>query len=481
MTRHLQLVLAVFASLALGTLAFVVLTRASYPFELEWQEGGMLAHVARVRAGEPLYARPALEFIAFPYPPLYTWTAALLASAVGEGFLALRVVSCVATLATLALLYRLAQRGERDPLAGLLAAGLFAAAFRFCGAWYDVGRVDSLALALLLAGVWLAVERRGVRAAALAGFVVFLAFLTKQIALVPAALMTLALVRRSRREALAFGGTFVVLGLVSTLALDLSSGGAYRSYVFEMLGGPPLVASELLGFWRTSVLAFAPALVLGAWQSWRARESGVGSEHDGLVFGAALTGLVLAAWLARLHVGAYDNVFMPACAAFALFAAPALTRALRQGGVTAFAACALGVAQFALLMYDPREQLPAYADEAAGHALLERVRGIDGDVWMPAQGYLAQRAGKHGSAHAMAVTDLLQGPDRAAAQAFVSELTRALAERRFAAVILDQAWDADLPELAQGYTRVTWRYPDEHTFVPVTGAPRRPLYFYVRR
>ena len=47
-----------FAALYLG----FSLRRITYPFELEWMEGGSLEHLMRVLRGERLYLRPSLEF-----------------------------------------------------------------------------------------------------------------------------------------------------------------------------------------------------------------------------------------------------------------------------------------------------------------------------------------------------------------------------------------------------------------------------------
>ena len=62
--------------MALGVLGLLVRTvskRIAYPYDLEWMEGGMLAHAARVADGQSLYVSPSLDFIPFIYPPLYPW------------------------------------------------------------------------------------------------------------------------------------------------------------------------------------------------------------------------------------------------------------------------------------------------------------------------------------------------------------------------------------------------------------------------
>src|SRR6201994_2070208 len=55
------------------TITFVVCVagRATFPFDLAWMESGMEAMVARLRAGESMYAAPSLAYVPFLYPPLY--------------------------------------------------------------------------------------------------------------------------------------------------------------------------------------------------------------------------------------------------------------------------------------------------------------------------------------------------------------------------------------------------------------------------
>src|SRR6202007_2815736 len=80
-------------------------------------------------------------------------------------------------------------RETRDRLAALVAVGLFAACYRLTGAWFDVGRLDSMFVALTLVAIGYGQRARAVRGGLVLGALAFLAFFTKQsalIALVPA-------------------------------------------------------------------------------------------------------------------------------------------------------------------------------------------------------------------------------------------------------------------------------------------------------
>ena len=215
--------------------------RVGYPFELDWMEGGSVELAARAAAGHSLYVAPSLSFVGWTYPPLYYWTAAAVAKLTGVGFLPLRLVSLTASVVSMATLAWMVWRETGDRVAGIVAAGLFAATFRISGAWFDVGRVDSLFLALTLLALACGRWATGVRGGIGLGILAFLAFFTKQsalLALLPA-LVYLALTRR--RVGIPALVTVLALVLVSTAVLDAATDGWYRYYVISELAQQPWV------------------------------------------------------------------------------------------------------------------------------------------------------------------------------------------------------------------------------------------------
>src|SRR4051812_868026 len=128
----------------------VVLQRVGYPYELTYFEGSTVEVTRRVTAGVPLYGPPTTTYTPWPYPPLYFWVTGALAEVTGVTLTTMRVVSVVASVAVLILLVLVVRRAGGSTVAGLVAAGLYAATFRVSGAFADTARVDSLLLALLL-------------------------------------------------------------------------------------------------------------------------------------------------------------------------------------------------------------------------------------------------------------------------------------------------------------------------------------------
>ena len=135
MTRPLRIGLALLAATYLALFLGVALGRLGYPYELEWMEGGMHEHVRRILAGEPIYARPSLEFTAYIYPPFYYLASAIGTKLIGAGLPALRMVSLLSALGIFGVIFLIVKRETRSIFPGLVSAGLFAACFRAGGAW----------------------------------------------------------------------------------------------------------------------------------------------------------------------------------------------------------------------------------------------------------------------------------------------------------------------------------------------------------
>jgi hypothetical protein len=209
---------------------FVAVSRCSYPFEIEWMEGGMLTHAVRLLHGLPIYAKPSADFVAFFYPPAYPALVAAVFKVAGVTFGAGRAVSIAATLATFGLLFHIGRR-EVGVGTGLVAAGLYAASFRICGAYFDIARPDALAMAVTLGAAYLTYRARTVPQVLLAALVFVAAYFAKQTGAIVAAVAFLPLLQRDRKLALAFALTGGVVAGVLALVMNRATGGWFWTYV----------------------------------------------------------------------------------------------------------------------------------------------------------------------------------------------------------------------------------------------------------
>ena len=481
----LHLLAGLAAALSLAVYAALALIRVPHPFELEWMEGGSVSHVARLVAGKSIYGPPTLEFIPYVYPPLYYLVAAVPTHFLGLGLLPLRLVSLSATLVTLGILADWLRRETGSWTSGLVGAGLFAACFRFAGAWFDIARVDTLFLALCWTAGYCLRFAPPAWAGPGAAACVTLAFLTKQSGLGLAVLMALAAAARGRRV---FGGYVVSapVGLAASFGLmQWLTDGWFAYYCFELPAHHRMIPRMLTSFWVDDFLPhLGPGLGLAVLHlSALARRRELSRAWFHFIWGGSLIGM---SWLSVLKAGGYDNLYLPAASAIAWLAALGLHEARpRETGRPqarrwlALAFSAIVLLQFALLAYDPRDQRPGRWDRRAGNELLALIRSIDGPVILPFHGDLARRAGKPPFPNMVAIHDLTRGDPGPVGQGVHASVQEAIAEHRFAAVIVDSNWFPG--ELSQYYVRAQRIFSRDDVFWPVTGRPVRPEWLYLPR
>ena len=463
------------AAAALGLAAIVgylvlALLRIGYPFTLELLESNSLVEVHRILAGQPLYPAPSVSYVPDGYPPLYFGLSAAVASVVGQSYLALRLVSLLSSLACFAIMARLVQRETGSLAAGTAAAGLLAATYSATSSWFDVARVDSLFLALSVAGLYAARWARHQSGAVIAGLLLAAAFLTKQTGLAEGVAVLAALACGPRRRlAVGAGLAYAVVVGASTLALGLASHGWYVYYVFEQMGEHALSSAAASQFWTwylLPTLGIALAAVL------------LGARRLPLVLLAGGLALVAESYAALVHTGGGVNDMLPAYLVVALLAGLALGGRpdLVPAPARHYAALVAGglvVAQLAVLVtgFHPSQAIPAQADRAAGARLTAGLRAVGGLIAIPADPALALMAGRPAVEDQLATVDVLRASDPAAKADFTRSVAREVAARGFSVIITEV--DGDLRGFPADLPRYYRRCPQ----MPLAGiqpAPFRP-------
>ena len=515
---------------ALAVFLFVALSRVFYPFEIEWMEGGMLTHAARLREGLPIYAAPSADFVPFFYTPLYpTLVAALSHLTGGLSFGLGRSVSLAFTLYTLGLLFWVGRR-EAGARAGLIAAGLYAALFRFTGAFYDVARPDAMFIALVLSAcVWVYYDRtwRGVLGTAL---LLVVAHFTKQTSSVFVPMVALWLLSKNGRHAIGFGAAVTVLGVGATILYDRTTDGWFWTFIFKGHQGHLFYWKNILmEYWR-DVLFLAPALLLVPLLWFRHRIpvrilAVFLAVHWVYAFWFRATTLnyephmyyqelwyetprwailvppLLIAALMLLHrfavrtvtprvnvyflllfLGgtgssalnhstqwAYANCFMPIAVFSSLFLALILTDLADEGLFGQLVPAAL-VVQLLALAYNPLAQIPRAADRAALAEFDAAIAGIEGPIFAPAHPLLGYLRDGRIHCHQMGIQDV-------AFMGGLKDLEPRLAAHEWAGVVLDEG--NRIPGLEK-YYRVErqFHFPGD-ALKAKTGFPTRPQSLWV--
>ena len=450
--------------------------RVTYPFDLEWEEGAFMDHVLRVVHGQPIYVRPSLDFTPFIYTPGYYYVGVAAVKVLGTSIVTLRAVSILCSLSVFCILGMFAWREGNSRISGVILAGLYAATYEIGGTWFDIARVDSLFLLLLLGAVFLLRFGNTTATMVWAGLLLAAALLTKQLALAIAPfLLGFAVIRLGRRGLIA-AVVFVATAAVAVGLLQSQSHGWFLYYTFQGVSHrESIFAQHALSFWTTDLLrAFPIATILGVGFClvvWR-----IGSFEDRWFYPLVGLAFLGAAWETRLHPGAWRNTILPAYC----FLAMATTRAAelldrRLAGVGS----ALVAVQMALLFYNPQQYIPSRGDRTAAEAFVSRLRTVPGDVLVLDHGYFPTLAGKRSHAHEGAIRDVLLIGDMWGVR-LDTEFRHALESKRFDLVIQDTADWFPVP-IGRYYRRTGFvaHRPDE--LWPPTGNHVRPEFIYEPR
>jgi len=400
-----------------------------------------------------------------------------------------RLVSFVSSLGCLFLIFGIVKKETKNNCSGIIAAGLYAATFRISGAWFDIARVDSLFLFLLLTAIYLVLYYPKPHFYIIAGFFAALSFFTKQTALVIILPLMVYLIIRDRWRSVFFNGTVLVAVSISILLLDHFHGGWFSYYAFYLLSRHGIIVGMFTGFWFRDLLL--PLPIVTAIAGFYCLLNLAKKKSFTLIL--ATLGLVAGSWFSRLHSGGYDNVLFPAYAALAIlfglgvysffeFADKAISRDKNKWIRGIF--YLLCIAQFVLLFYNPLRQKPTRKDFEAGKKFIHTVEQFKGDIFVPYHGYLPMLAGKKSYAQGMAVNDILRSGESQIRTKLITEIKEAIREQRFSAIILDSD-DWYLKNLwFKEYMETYYRkkgpvFTDKTVFWPVAGYLTRPEYIYI--
>jgi hypothetical protein len=409
----LELLVLGLAAWQLHAVGEAVSLRLTAPLDLEWMEGATLLTGQRAHDGLPFYTLPQPDYIPFIYPPLYAWVLGFLGHFFPIGYALGRGVSAVcAALAALVLVGGARREGVSWPFA-IGVGALFLGCYEEGGTFYDLVRIDSLAI--LLTGAALVLGRGETRAAAIgSGLMLALAFTAKHnMALfgLPIALWrwrTLGL-----KDALTFVAASAGPALAFTIAMQVYTDGLFLTYLLGVASDHGMVATRALPNWQRGRIEGAQA------ELWRALPFVVSvgvfllpawvRSPSGRYWGALLaTGVVMVS-LMRGHQGGYLNVLIPM---FWLLPMLAVLLAKSLSGDTGWrrwvphAATALLAAQ----LWEGRAELKRYTptpqDIANAQALVEELRGLPGPVLMPHGPYYPVLAGHEPSFALIALWDV---------------------------------------------------------------------------
>jgi hypothetical protein len=464
---RLEVLIALLALVPIALFLIASLGRLGYRFPLEQLEGSMLLAAERVAHGQPIYLRPNFTFIPYMYAPAYYYVSGWAVRILGPRFLALRLVSLLSTCASMALIYvfvLLDTRGRRvrRHLAALAAIGLYAAAYPWTREWFDLGRLDSFYIFLLLLALLATRYLHPVAAAV----VWTLAFLAKQ-TIFPVAVVMLCVEWKRPRRLLLGVGSFLLMTALCSRFLDHATHGWFWFYAFtvphsnaDLWLRPAVfyVPSQLIAPYGVALLIVATALI------WT-RPSFVNfRSRFYLLAGVALFGLC---WFLQAHAGATANTPMPAYAilvvvfgiSFGRLDAALAFASRERTRVLLLAAVAIPLLSW---VYNPHDFMPHRDLVASQEQLIGWLRVFPGDVFLPSNPYEGVLAGKQWHPDSAALHDALRPDIPRLRAAVLSEIANEVDQEKFDAIVLDGPPAEFLPSQ-------TWLPPDLVQRYPVVG------------
>ncbi len=261
MAAQVILLASLAAALALFALHATQAARFRYP--LDYGEAPLVDQALRLAAGETIY-RPDLAappYTISNYPPVYPLALALPVKLFGPSFVAGRLISILCTVLTALLLGAIIGRLSRDRLAAAVS-GLLFLAFPYVVGWSGLARVDMLALALSIAGLYVLVRWPAMRRGIIGGGLLLVAAIyTRQSYALAAPLAGFVwLWTQDRRRALGTAALVGGLSLGLFLLLNaLTRGGFFYNIVTANVNK---FMPDNLEYWWGKLRSAAPILLL---------------------------------------------------------------------------------------------------------------------------------------------------------------------------------------------------------------------------
>lgn len=316
---------------------------AFFPYGVDYGEAPLMDQARHLLAGESIYKSDLDQppYTIANYPPIYPLLVAGLRQMTGLGwFQAGRAISLTAALISAAFIGLLATRAGSSRTAGWLAAALFLG-HPYVAIWSGLARVDLLALAFSLAGLWIVICRpHSHRWLAAAVLLFTLSVFTRQTFLLAAPVTALVwLWNYNRKRALFFViGLGLLCGSCFVVINTATQGGFYLNTVVANVNrydwDRTLAMSQQLAVIWLPALALAALTAARSFLQWLRGVDGQpqpASRRFSLAAGLAVYAvLALASALTVGKVGSDINYFLELIAACAILAAAMAVNTAQQ-------------------------------------------------------------------------------------------------------------------------------------------------------
>ncbi len=434
----------------IGLFLRTVAGRFGYAYDLEWMEGAVLHHAFRISEGVTSYHAPSVDFVPFLYTPLYPTLVALIGKITGISYQTGRAVSVLSVAVVMGVMWMtMAWAVERIrpdlktqggdvravvAVAGVTAMAVYVSGYPWSYGWYDIARVDSMMVAVVAVSLfWLRLWGRPSCASnllrgwwdwriATCAVLLGTSFFIKQTGVMFVAAGGVALLVMNWRMIPLYVGITGTIGLGGTYLAYVKTDGWFWAYAYQYHqrhgSSTERFWGGFSGFWERYpqlicvIGAAAVALIAYSVVNRKLPKSAGCYVFWTWIFGVSVfvsaTGLATQ-WSER-------NAYIPAMvfggiavgiSLIVLFEV-GLSLHRRVGNVVVAVVLGALAIQAYSLRWTPADLIPTAASSDAGDRLIERIRAVDGDVFVPYFPWYAHLAGKKMTLHRMNITDVTQ-------------------------------------------------------------------------
>ncbi len=462
--------------------------RLAYPYDLDFLEDSVLMEALQVANNQPVYVPPNADFNPHVYMPLFFWIGGLLFKLGGPNLLSLRLISLTATLVTTFLIYSIAKRESGFHWIAISCAGLYLGGYSISGFWYELARVDSLFVTLILCGMTFAIYAGGSNGLLVLS-AVFLAFatFTKQTGFVIGTGITFYLLFTSGRRACWFGIPFAGLTIIPFLTLNMLTKGWFFYHILHIGSADPIQFSRLIDYFKNKILGVMAVLSLMVVLTMflGIRRIGLSMMREqpwlaGIGMAIAISGM------GRIRVGGNLNNLMPVYA-FLCLSPALLIRESTFGGQNIkpisphsrnWALAILILIQFALGRYSPSKYIPTVRMRQSADHFIQRIASIHGPVLVMMHPYYALLAGKDPSTQ---IATLWYVRDRGALP-LPDDFVNRVKNHFYSAIISDESFfetQPDVQDLINAYYYSAETLDTNQAASTDTGVVVRPKVIYL--
>lgn len=413
--RAANLTFVALAGINIFFVVFLWFNHINFPLNLDLMEGTVLQHFQRAVAFKPIYPEPTPTYVPLAYNPLYYLLTIPFAWIFGVNLFTLRLVAILGMLGSGLIIFLVVRQKTASLWWSIIAAGLFAAAYKVMDAYLDTAHSDSWFLFMALLGTYI-IDRNRSRLWNLIGVVVLVAdFWFKQHGALFAVGGLLFLTwRQGLKSSILYWLVGLILGPIFYIFIGPSVFGSHFHYfTWEV----PRHWSELttdtfhryIGFIAEfyPILAFSGTLLTGwAFRSSFKNRDCLNIWHTQFIF-AVLTG-----FMGTLDIGSSNNVYIPMGTWFILVGTLGLHQLVERVELAkSYKVHLLAlVATFTLFIYNPNQVIVSSQAAESYADLLNLLHSLDGQVYAPSLGQLPDGYTFYPAAHWVALEDMIRGP-----------------------------------------------------------------------